>query len=72
MANSEGLISPRIALAHLDWIYLISERIIDWFHGRKINLTDTNVRIGSMVAVESLEAQFLGIGEIVVINTIMC
>ncbi|MDJ0547231.1 MAG: tRNA pseudouridine(55) synthase TruB, partial [Microcystis sp. M53601_WE4] len=41
-------------------------RVIDWFHGRKINLTDTNVMIGSLVAVESLEAQFIGIGEIVV------
>ncbi|GBD54486.1 tRNA pseudouridine(55) synthase TruB [Microcystis aeruginosa NIES-298] len=66
MANSEGLISPRIALAHLDWISLTSERVIDWFHGRKINLTDANVIISSLVAVESLEAQFLGIGEIVV------
>jgi tRNA pseudouridine55 synthase len=65
MANSEGLISPRIALAHLDWISFTPERVIDWFHGRKINLTDTNVMIGSLVAVESLEAQFLGIGEIV-------
>ncbi|MFM7794937.1 MAG: tRNA pseudouridine(55) synthase TruB, partial [Microcystis panniformis] len=43
MANSEGLISPRLALAHLDWISFTSERVIDWFHGRKINLTDTNV-----------------------------
>jgi tRNA pseudouridine55 synthase len=68
MANSEGLISPRIALAHLDWISFTPERVIDWFHGRKINLTDTNVILGSLVAVESLEAEFLGIGEIVVIE----
>jgi tRNA pseudouridine55 synthase len=68
-ANPQNLISPQIALQNIHWIKLESERIVDWFHGRKINLVDDKaIILGSFVAVESLEGQFLGIGEIVEIE----
>jgi tRNA pseudouridine55 synthase len=64
--NPEKLISPQIALQHLQAIKLTSDEIIDWFHGRKIHLVDNKtLMIGSFAAVESLEGQFLGIAEIV-------
>jgi tRNA pseudouridine55 synthase len=65
-AHPDNLISPSIALQNLHQIKLTEEEIIDWFHGRKINLVDTTRKLGSFVTVESLDAQFLGIGEIVV------
>lgn len=58
----EILLPPRVALQGLEFVRLSPERAIDWFHGRKIALESGEK--GGVIAIESEDGKFLGIGQI--------
>jgi tRNA pseudouridine55 synthase len=61
-----SLISPLVALEHLETITLTPELVQNWYRGQKLKIDHTQMTTESDLVVTSCEGEFLGIGSLIV------
>lgn len=61
-----NLISPLVALQHLETITLTPELVQNWYQGQKLSMNNTDIAPESDLVVINCEGEFLGIGSLIV------
>jgi tRNA pseudouridine55 synthase len=61
-----SLISPLVALEHLETITLTPELVQNWYQGQKLSMNNTDIAPESDLVVTNCEGEFLGIGSLIV------